>query len=146
MAVWHNVHFENYFNINGKNKNGITMHQFNILSKIYYAQINTISSLENVFGISKSSLSITVKKLENDGYILKKNGIDEDDRKVYLEVTDKGIEEIKIKEKIMYELFKNFFNSLSEENKENLQDGIVKFNKVFKSNIKITPKRLSQED
>lgn len=46
----------------------------------------------------------------------------------------------------MYELFKNFFNSLSEENKENLQDGIVKFNKVFKSNIKITPKRLSQED
>lgn len=72
MAVWHNVHFENYFNINGKNKNGITMHQFNILSTIYYAQINTISSLENVFGISKSSLSITVKKLENDGYILKK--------------------------------------------------------------------------
>ena len=146
MAVWNNMHFENYFNINGKNKNGITMHQFNILSTIYYAQINTISSLENVFGISKSSLSITVKKLENDGYILKKNGIDEDGRKVYLEVTDKGIEEIKIKEKIMYELFRNFFNSLSEDNKENLKEGIVKLNKVFKSDIKIIPKRLSQED
>ncbi len=140
------MHFENYFNINGKNNNGITMHQFNILSTIYYTKINTISGLENVFGISKSSLSITVKKLENDGYISKKNDINEDGRKVYLEVTDKGIEEIKIKEKIMYELFKIFFNSLSEENKENLQDGIVKLNKVFKSDIKIIPKRLSQED
>ena len=146
MAVWNNMHFENYFNINGKNKNGITMHQFNILCTIYYAKINTISALENVFCISKSSLSITVKKLENEGYILKKNGIDEDGRKVYIEVTDKGIEEIKIKEKIMYELFRNFFNSLSEDNKENLKEGIVKLNKVFKSDIKIIPKRLSQED
>ena len=103
MAVWHTTHFENYFNINGKNNEGLTLHQFRIISAIFYAKMNTISQMENIFGISKSSLSITIKKLEKEGYIVKKSGVEYDGRKVFIEVTEKGI-----KEKFIYDDIKAY--------------------------------------
>ena len=146
IAIWRTMTFENYFNINGKNNDGLTLHQFNILSAIFYAGINTISSLENILGISKSSLSITIKKMEKEGYITKKSGIDSDGRKVYIEITEKGINEMNEKNKMMYKLFKNFFNSLSEDDKNNLSEGIESFSKIFNSDLKIMPKTCRLED
>ncbi len=146
MAVWHTTHFENYFNINGKNNEGLTLHQFRIISAIFYAKMNTISQMENIFGISKSSLSITIKKLEKEGYIVKKSGVEYDGRKVFIEVTEKGIKEMREKEKMMYSLFYEFFNTLNDEKKISLYEGIKNFNKVFIPDINIVPETLKQED
>lgn len=50
------------------------------------------------------------------------------------------------KEKMMYSLFCEFFNTLNDEKKISLYEGIKNFNKVFIPDINIVPETLKQED
>ena len=87
----------NKFNVNGKGQFEISMRQFQILLALRLNSIDSISGLEQLFNISKSSLSLTISKMEKSGFIHKEQlPDDKDKRTVHLKITSKGEEITKI--------------------------------------------------
>lgn len=129
---WSKNSFDNNFNINGKNNFSLTVRQFHILAVIHNWGITTISEMVEFTGISKSSLSLTITKLEKGGYVTKEcHRNKEDGRKVYLSVTTKGLEAIGEAHKRLMESFHVFYESLSPEKQQDLKEGIDKLSNVF---------------
>ena len=132
FAQWTYENIKKNFNINGKGGFSLTIIQFNILIAIEKFDINTISELEKLLKTSKSSLSLTISKLEKGGYIKKKQpDKNEDCRKVYIIVTDKGREALEEINKNVCNILADFFDNLTKKDKENLKQGIEVFENIF---------------
>lgn len=103
----------------GGNKNtGLTKAQFGLLQLINSLEKVTVSTLVAVTGTSKSSTSIMLTKMENDGYIKRVPADGDDDkRKVYIVLTEKGESIYKAASDSFIEKFNGFYGSLSAENK-----------------------------
>ena len=122
----------NKFNINGKGQFEISMRQFQILIALRHGDIDNISGFEELFNISKSSLSLTITKMEKSGLLYKTQlPNDKDKRTVHLRLTSKGEEITKKFDEIICEAFTDFYKTLNEKQKENLKIGINSLNKVF---------------
>ena len=112
----------NKFNVNGKGQFEISMRQFQILLALRLNSIDSISGLEQLFNISKSSLSLTISKMEKSGFIHKEQlPDDKDKRTVHLKITSKGEEIIKKFDEIICQSFTDFYKTLNEKQKENLK-------------------------
>ena len=132
FGCWNAQNTRNHFNLNGKNANELSMRQFQILLLLYETKLETVSGLEEVLKISKSSLSLTISKMEKLGFITKSQYPDDADRRtVHIKVTPKGVEILKKFYEIVYETFDGFYMSLDTAQKENLKTGIEKLSKVF---------------
>lgn len=92
MITWNRAHLEKTFNVNGKsNEDALTVRQFHVMIYIHKTGVQTVSKLASTFGISKSSMSIMLTKLEKIGYLYKEHAEEkEDGRKVYFRLTEKG--------------------------------------------------------
>lgn len=92
MITWNRAHLEKTFNVNGKsNEDALTVRQFHVMVYIHKKEVQTVSKLASIFGISKSSMSIMLTKLEKIGYLHKEHAEEkEDGRKVYFRLTEKG--------------------------------------------------------
>ena len=113
------------FNINGKNNCELSMRQFRILMALYKLNVDSISQLEDTFKISKSSLSLTISKMEKSGLIYKEhNPEDSDKRTVHIKLTPKGIELIEKFNDTIYNVFLDFYNSLDSSRQNDLKTGI----------------------
>ena len=113
------------FNINGKNNCELSMRQFQILMALYKLNADSISQLEDTFKISKSSLSLTISKMEKSGPIYKEhNPEDSDKRTVHIKLTPKGIELIEKFNDTIYNVFLDFYNSLDSSRQNDLKTGI----------------------
>lgn len=122
----------NKFNVNGKGQFEISMRQFQILLALRLDNTDSISGLEQLFNISKSSLSLTISKMEKAGLILKEQLPDDKDRRmVHLRITSKGEEITKKFDEIICESFTDFYETLNEKQKENLKIGVNSLVKVF---------------
>ena len=122
----------NKFNVNGKGQFEISMRQFQILLALRLNSIDSISGLEQLFNISKSSLSLTISKMEKSGFIHKEQlPDDKDKRTVHLKITSKGEEIIKKFDEIICQSFTDFYKTLNENQKENLKIGVNSLIKVF---------------
>ena len=122
----------NKFNVNGKGQFEISMRQFQILLALRLNSIDSISGLEQLFNISKSSLSLTISKLEKSGFIHKEQlPDDKDKRTVHLKITSKGEEITKKFDEIICQSFTDFYKTLNENQKENLKIGVNSLVKVF---------------
>ena len=122
----------NKFNVNGKGQFEISMRQFQILLALRLNSIDSISGLEQLFNISKSSLSLTISKMEKSGFIHKEQlPDDKDKRTVHLKITSKGEEIIKKFDEIICQSFTDFYKTLNENQKENLKIGVNSLVKVF---------------
>ena len=122
----------NKFNVNGKGQFEISMRQFQILLALRLNSIDSISGLEQLFNISKSSLSLTISKMEKSGFIHKEQlPDDKDKRTVHLKITSKGEEIIKKFDEIICQSFTDFYKTLNEKQKENLKIGVNSLIKVF---------------
>lgn len=122
----------NKFNVNGKGQFEISMRQFQILLALRLNSIDSISGLEQLFNISKSSLSLTISKMEKSGFIHKEQlPDDKDKRMVHLKITSKGEEITKKFDEIIYQSFTDFYKTLNEKQKEHLKIGINSLVKVF---------------
>ena len=78
------------FNVNGKNNIYLTFQQFIILMLVHKMDINTVSQMANLLNLSKSSLSLTLSKMEQENLLKKIPAPKGDDgRKVYLCITDR---------------------------------------------------------
>ena len=71
---------------------GLTHHQVQILSFLRgNPEVNTVSEIAAELFISKGSLSLMLTKLQRAGFVAKKSAEGEDDgRKVYVALTEKG--------------------------------------------------------
>ncbi len=101
--------------------------QIKILIALSIFEKNTVSEMAGFMNVSKSTLSIILTKMIKKGLVAKDSSNDEDKRKSYFSITQKGVEEIK---KLVYFAFENFsvvYESLSDEKKKNIEEGINKF-------------------
>ena len=71
---------------------GLTSHQVEVLGFMYAnPELDTVSQLAAELFISKGSLSLMLSKLQMAGFVQKKSAKGEDDgRKVYVKLTEKG--------------------------------------------------------
>ena len=63
---WHKNMVNQIFNINGKNNIDLTIQQFIILMLIHKMDINSVSQIAYLLNLSKSSISLTLSKMEKE--------------------------------------------------------------------------------
>lgn len=92
----------------------------------------TLSDLQRHLNVSSSSLSIGVSKLVKEGYLIRNYPSEEDDRrKIYLSMTQKGVGVLtEVYERIIY-IFGEFYESLTSDKKKDFEEGISKLNAVI---------------
>ena len=130
---WHKNLSKHMFNINGKNNISLTVQQFIILMFIHKMNINTVSEMSCLLNLSKSSLSLTLSKMEQENLLKKTVWVEGDDgRKVYFSATKKGILALEERQKRVLEFFTEFCEGLSQEQKQDLETGIEKLSRVLK--------------
>ena len=122
--------FDQCFDINGRKPGTITKTQATILKIIQTFGEITISQLEKILPTSKSSLSITLNRLLDGGYV--KRTKDECDRRVvYFIVTEKGIKAVEKIHNDMVCVIESVYENLEEENQILLETGIDCFSKFL---------------
>jgi DNA-binding MarR family transcriptional regulator len=116
FACWNAQHLENMFNINGKGNKELSQRQFGLMLVISESGIDTISGLEKLFHISKSSLSLTIKKMTDAGYVSKKQfDSDKDGRIFHIVLTEKGLN---VLDKFRDSICQSFVEFLSRAQKD----------------------------
>ncbi|MBQ4347641.1 MAG: MarR family transcriptional regulator [Firmicutes bacterium] len=132
MGRWTGKHFRNKFNVNGRGGLKITSSQFLLLMIIGEGEHCTVSELEEVLHTSKSSISITVSRLEKLGYVQKCLPGDEDDgRKVIFRLTEEGEKTRRDGYDCLTEAFGEFYLSLDEKKRMDFIRGIELLAGVF---------------
>ncbi|MEA4816549.1 MAG: MarR family transcriptional regulator [Lachnospiraceae bacterium] len=131
VSKWLGKNAINMFELD-KNKNSLSERQFLILAHLDVFNQLTISQFEKMFHISKSSISLTISKLELNGYVKKEKGsLEEDGRKVYICLTDTGkaiVDEINLK---FENFFNDFFGRLTKPQRKKLILAIDIFNSIL---------------
>jgi len=131
VSKWLSKNTVNMFGFD-KDASLLSERQFLILAHLDTFNQLTISQFEKIFHISKSSISLTISKLESDGYVKKYKGPPEEDgRKVYICLTDKGkaiVDEINLK---FENFFNNFFSKLAKPQRKKLILAMDIFNSIL---------------
>ncbi len=132
---WNRGHMMKSFHVNGKNENGLlTMQQFHVLMFIKSTGVNTISELCKWLHLSKSSMSIMISNLEKMEYLYKQQADDtDDDRKVYLHLTDIGKQTVAKAEQKVLEDIAGCFASFSEEAQTKICTNLKELNTMLKA-------------
>ncbi|NLJ87462.1 MAG: MarR family transcriptional regulator [Epulopiscium sp.] len=132
LTHWLHGKYFKEFNINGKGNTGLTDRQFTILILVHQFKQCTLSDLQRHLNVSSSSLSIGVSKLVKEGYLIRNYPSEEDDRrKIYLSMTQKGVGVLtEVYERIIY-IFGEFYESLTSDKKKDFEEGISKLNAVI---------------
>ena len=136
LGHWKAQVYDREFNVNGKGKNklDLTSRQFGILFLIYHYKLRTVSDLVREINISKSSVSLTVSKLAEEGYLRKKQPHkSEDGRKVNIEITAKGKRSVDEMTGKIVEILNRFYSGLTEEQRANLVQGVACFDALFRA-------------
>ena len=129
---WNKSVVNQVFNINGKGNSNLTLQQFIILMLVHRVDIKSVSQMACLLNLSKSSLSLTLSKMEKEGLLQKMPPPKGDDgRKVYLCVTQKGISALKESEQKTLQFFVEYCHILSQQQREDLQIGIEKLSGVL---------------
>lgn len=132
LKCWMNSNYMKNFNINGKGDFELTERQFEILITLKILKKGTVSDLEDRLHITSSSLSTTISKMVNLGYIERSfpQG-QEDRRKTYLHITEKGINIIDDIHKKLIKAIDFFYENLKEDQKISFSEGIDKLVQIF---------------
>lgn len=129
---WNKNMVNQVFNINGKNNIDLTIQQFIILMLIHKMNINTISQMAYLLNLSKSSLSLTLSKMEKEDLLQKTPAPKgEDGRKIYLSVTEKGVAALEEREQKTLQFFIEYCDGLSEQQKQDLEISIEKLSQIL---------------
>lgn len=133
MITWNRAHLEKTFNVNGKsNEDALTIRQFHVMVYIHKTGVQTVSKLASTFGISKSSMSIMLTKLEKIGYLHKEHAGKEDGRKVYFRLTEKGTTALKEAEEQILQNIEICFSDFDAEQSERFYILLQEFQAMLK--------------
>jgi DNA-binding MarR family transcriptional regulator len=132
LKCWMNSNYMKNFNINGKGDFELTERQFEILITLKILENGTVSDLEERLHVTSSSLSTTISKMVNLGYIERSfpQG-QEDRRKTYLHITKKGINIIEDIHKKLIQAIDYFYENLNEDQKNSFSEGVDKLVQIF---------------
>lgn len=112
---------------------GLTYHQVEILGFLYTnPEVDTISALSSELYISKGSLSLMLSKLQLAGFV-RKNAAkgDDDGRKVYVSLTQKGEEAVKEIMELLVENAAVMFDRMEEERRTLIHTKIKELSELF---------------
>ena len=111
---------------------GLTSVQFKLLCGIRSVEKMTVTDLADLSQTSKSSISLTLTKLEKDGFIKRIPAeTDDDKRRVYMTLTEKGISATQKAQENFIRHFWEFYNSLTQEKRVILENLIDNSYKLF---------------
>lgn len=108
-----------YYYLHPKLEHAISHQSVRILQILQKEQRVTVRFLAEALTISHNTASEHVKKLENNGWI-KKERSDKDQRKVYLKLTELGLQVVKQHTELDENLLKAALGKLSEEEQDNV--------------------------
>ncbi|NLK21978.1 MAG: MarR family transcriptional regulator [Epulopiscium sp.] len=147
LTQWLHENYFKEFNINGKGENSITDRQFTILVLVNQFGLCTISELGRELNLSSSCLSIVASKLVKEGYLKRQHPSEEEDRrKTYLSLTEKGRGVlVEVYKRIML-VFGEFYSSLKEDKQEDFEEGLKKLSEIFDSQIHQKIRRVYDEN
>lgn len=118
MTIHRNRNFRGFSYI----KKEVSERQFVILCILFHEGTGTVSGLAKMMNLSKSTLSIIMAKMVKKGYIEKKypNG-DDDKRKLYFSVCDKGVKIIKAFKEARIERMRLIYGAMSIKQREYME-------------------------
>lgn len=133
MARWNKEYTSKEKVVKRVEELGLTHHQLEILGFLYgNPDLDTVSALSSELHISKGSLSLMLSKLQVGGFIQKKAARGEDDgRKVYVSLTEKGENAVK---EIMDLLIENgavVFDRMDEERRTLIYTKVKELMELF---------------
>lgn len=132
LKCWMNANYMKKFNINGKGDFALTERQFEILITLKFLNNGTISDLEDKLHVTSSSLSTTISKMVKLGYIERTFPQGEEDRrKTYLNISEKGTKVIDDMRKTIIKAIDYFYESLKEDQKKSFSEGVDKLVQIF---------------
>lgn len=109
-------------------KTGVHRNQHMILMHLYHTKAApSQKEIANCFRISPAAVAVSLKKLENEGYILR-NTSENDNRYNEITITEKGKYVVDMSKEILDSLDERSFGNLSSEEKEilgNLLDKVI---------------------
>ena len=101
-------------------KTGIHRNQHMLLMHLYHSKdAPSQKEIANRFNISPAAVAVSLKKLENEGYILR-NTSENDNRYNKITITDKGKGVVDMSKEILDSLDERSFGNLNSEEKETL--------------------------
>lgn len=111
---------------NGKQENQLTRVQLRILKTLLVLEEPTLVNMEKILATSKSSLSITLSRLEEKGYVRRMQDA-HNGRLVYWYATPKGEREQRRTEEEMMKLFALHYEAMEPDVKQHIKEGIEQF-------------------
>ena len=134
LLRWHKTYIENSCNIKAElMAYKLTMSQLHLLFFLHMnPEIRTLSALSSELFTSKGSLSLMLSKLERNGYLRKNAPAKEDDgRKVYLSLTERAEEVLKVIEKRFMESTSAIFDQMDDKAKNRFYDKLMELQQIF---------------
>ncbi|MFP3919278.1 MarR family transcriptional regulator [Lysinibacillus telephonicus] len=106
-----------YYHLHPKHEQMISHQSVRILQIVQKEHSVTVRFLSEALGISHNTASEHVKKLVNHGWIIKQRS-EEDQRKVYLQLTEEGLQIVKQNTELDEQKLQATLNKLSEEDQQ----------------------------
>ena len=101
-------------------KTGVHRNQHMLLMHLYHSKdAPSQKEIANRFNISPAAVAVSLKKLENEGYILR-NASENDNRYNQITITDKGKGVVDMTKEILDGLDERSFGNLSDDEKSTL--------------------------
>lgn len=101
-------------------KTGVHRNQHMLLMHLYHSkETPSQKDIADRFNISPAAVAVSLKKLENEGYI-SRNTCENDNRYNEITITEKGKQVVDISKEILDRLDERSFGKLSDEEKETL--------------------------
>ena len=115
------------------NELGLTSHQVEVLGFMYANPgHDTVSALAAELFISKGSLSLMLSKLQLAGFVQKTSAKGEDDgRKVYVSLTEKGKDAVKQMQEAMLSSASGIFDDMDEERRALFYTKVKELKELF---------------
>lgn len=112
---------------------GLTAHQLEVLGVIHgNPELDTVSQLAAELFISKGSLSLMLSKLQTAGFITKTSARGEDDgRKVYVKLTEKGINAVEAVKAQVVGSAAVMFNNMDDESRTLFYTKVEELKELF---------------
>ena len=112
---------------------GLTSHQVEVLGFMYAnPELDTVSQLAAELFISKGSLSLMISKLKAGGFVQKKSAGGEDDgRKVYISLTEKGRNAVLQIRNTMVASASEVFDDMDDEKRTLFYTKVKELNELF---------------
>lgn len=124
LAYWSRLHLVEVFSTNGKGEETkLTTQQFHSLICIRDFGLNTVSLISEALCLSKSSASLSIAKMVEKGYLKKECPTKDDDgRKIYLHLTEKGHSAAQATENALMKITSDYFDSFDADTKLTLYE------------------------